>query len=113
MSEVITFDTVERAVCWLRDSAGECASARADHEHLEDWIKTVLADEMKNHVDLPLGAQEREARSSLAYKAALEELRGLRREDYRLRFLRATSEALIEVWRTLEANKRAEGKAYT
>lgn len=109
---MVDFDKVERAVDYLRDSAKPAAKARGDHEFLEAALKTVKADAMKKHPDLPVTAQEREAYASLEYKAALEEFRQAATEDYNYRFLRDAADGLIRMWQTLEATKRAEGKAY-
>lgn len=105
-------DDIEKAVDYLRDSAVAAAQARANHEHLDDWIKVVLAQEMQKCADLPLGAQDREAKASAAYRDALLAKKQASESDYTHRFYREAAAAKIEAFRTLEATRRAEGKAY-
>lgn len=109
----MTTDDIEKAVDYLRDHAGVAAKARAERIYLEAWVKTVLSQEMKKHADLPIAAQDREARCSVPYMAALQGLKEAVETDERERFLRAAAEAKIEYWRTMEATRRAEGKAYS
>jgi hypothetical protein len=108
----ITLDDVDSALAFLRDRAVEAAEARATRIYMESWVKSALAIEMKKHADQPLAAQEREARVSAPYLAALQALREAVQEDEKHRFWRAAAEAKIEVWRTIEATRRAEGRAY-
>ena len=110
---MISESDVERAVEFLRESAEKAAMARANRIYLESWVKVVLAQQMAEWTDESLGAQERIARCSQEYQDALKGLREAVREDEYHRFKRDAAAALIEAWRTLQANARAEGKAYT
>lgn len=109
---MITTDDVERAVDWLRDNATPAAKARADRIYMEAWVKTVLAQEMKKFAGTAAG-QEREARTSAPYLAALQALRDAVQADEQHRFLREAAGAKVEAYRTFEATRRAEGKAYS
>jgi hypothetical protein len=109
---MITEEQVEAACDYLRDNAEPSAHARANRVYLEAYVKTVLAQEMKRHADLSVSAQEREGRTAEPYLASLDALRSAVFEDERQRFLREAAQAKIEAWRTLEATRRAEGKAY-
>ena len=62
---------------------------------------------MKNHLDLPVSAQEREAYASPVYIQHLETLKVAIERDEKQRFLRVAAEAKIEVWRSMLANIRA------
>lgn len=109
----IKFDDVEKAVAWLRDNAIPAAKARAERLYLEQWLKTILAEEMKQHAELSAAAQEREARASGKFMAALQAYRESVETDYTNVFLREAASAKLEAWRTQESTRRAEGKAYS
>ena len=104
---------VERAVEFLRESAEKAAQARANRIYLESWVKVVLAQQMAEWADESLGAQERIARCSQEYQDALKGLREAVRDDEYHRFKRSAAEAMIDAFRTFEATRRTESKAYT
>ena len=109
---MITEKQIDKALDFLRESASSAAEARGKRLVREQWIKVVLAEEMKAHPDLPVSAQEREARCSPRYADALEAFRASVVLDEEMRFKREAAAALIEAWRTYEATRRYEGKAY-
>jgi hypothetical protein len=102
---------VERCLSWLSRNAVPAAKARAERIYMEAWIKTVLAQEMRAHAELPVAAQEREARVSKPYLDALDALRAAVELDEKARYLRDAAGAKIEAWRTMESTRRAEGRA--
>jgi hypothetical protein len=108
---VISEADIERAVDWLAANATPAAKARAERIYMEAWIKTVLAQQMREHPDLPVAGQEREARVSAPYLAALDALRAAVEADEKSRYLRDAAGAKIEAWRTMESTRRAEGRA--
>jgi hypothetical protein len=55
-------------------------------------------------------AQEREAYAHADYMALLDGLRVAVEQEESLRWLIVGAQAKIEVWRTIEANRRAEAK---
>lgn len=70
-------------------------------------LRHIKALEMKKHNEKPIGAQEREAYASEAYRAALQRDAEAAGE---LALLKAQNEAnkiLIEIWRTQSATERA------
>lgn len=97
---------VEKAVAYLRDNALRDAQRRANRLHLEQWIKTVLAQEQAKSHASSVSAAEVEARQSEAYMTALQAYREAIQEDEEARFLRHAAEAKIEVWRSQEASSR-------
>jgi hypothetical protein len=90
----------EAAVDWLRDNARSIAQARAERIYLEQWLKTVRAQCMQKHRDLPVAAQEREALTDKDYLAALEGYKAAIANDEQYRFLAVAAEAKISAWQT-------------
>lgn len=110
---MISFDDVEKAVDWLRDNAVSAAKARAERIYMESYVKTVLAQESQKVQAPSAAAQERDGRTRPAYLAALQALKEAVEADEMHRFLRDAASAKIEAWRTFEATRRAEGRAYS
>lgn len=100
----------ERAVAYLRDSAEEAAQARANVLYIESWLKVVKAQQMKLSPTLPVAVQEREALVSDAYSVALEGYKAAVEADSAFRFKRESAVALLEAWRTQQANIRGMQK---
>jgi hypothetical protein len=109
---MIANDAVETAVDWLRDNAKAAGRARANRDHLDNYSKVVKSRLMAERLSEPLGGQERYAYSHPEYEKHLDGLRVAIEEDEAMRWLMKAAEAKIEVWRTQQANLRAEGKAY-
>ena len=104
---MINEQEVEAAVDWLRDTAQEAAQKRAERLYLDEYRKVLRAQLMKQHMDLPVSAQEREALADPKYAEHLQSLKIAIDEDERMRFLRVAAEAKIEAWRSMNANYRA------
>jgi hypothetical protein len=104
---VIDEKEVEAAVDWLRDTANEAAQKRAERLYLDEYRKVLRAKLMKQHMDLPVSAQEREALADPKYEEHLQALKTAIDEDEKMRFLRVAAEAKIEAWRSMNANHRA------
>lgn len=104
---MITEQEVEAAVDWLRDTAQEAAQKRAERLYLDEYRKVLRAKLMKQHMDLPVSAQEREALADPKYAEHLQALKIAIDEDEKMRFLRVAAEAKIEAWRSMNANHRA------
>ncbi len=109
---MITESEIDKALAYLRDNAERDAQARANRFYMEEWLKTVRAQEQAKCAGMSVAAAEVQARVSDAYLTALEAYREAIYEDERRRFLRGAAEAKIEAWRTQSSNLRAEGKAY-
>ena len=95
---------------FIRDNSEAYAIAKANRQYLENYRKTVKAQQMKNHLSLPVSAQEREAYASdelqtvdLGIKAAME-------EEVRLQWLLIAAQIKCEAWRSIQANARTEAK---
>lgn len=105
-SRIVTNDSVERALSYLRDSAQDIGRAKEAMILAERMTKHVLALEMKKH-DGGVAAQEREARASAKYREAiLEEAKAAGAYEY-MRALRDAASARVEAWRSECANHRA------
>ncbi len=109
---MVKIEDAEKAVDWLRDNAARMAQDRAERLYMEQWIKTVKATIQSEQQGLSAAAAETVALASPRYMAALQAYRDAIKADETNRFLSAAAEAKIEFWRTAEATRRAEGKAY-
>ena len=61
MSEEIN---IFKCLDFIRDNSEAYALAKANRQYLENFRKTVKAQQMKLHIALPVSAQEREAYAS-------------------------------------------------
>ena len=107
---IVTEETVQKSLDWLVANAPVSAQARADREYLEAFTRTLRAALMEEKSSEPLGAQERYANAHKDMKVHLLGLKAAIFEDERLRHLTAAAETKIEVWRSEQANARAQGK---
>jgi hypothetical protein len=107
---VISEQDIDRALNYLRDNAEKDAQARAERLYMEQYLKTVLAQEQAKVGASSVAASEMGARVSEAYLGALGGYKQAIYEDEKRRFLRAAAETKIEAWRTMSSNERAQGK---
>lgn len=105
--QIITDEDVQKSLDFLRDTALKAAQYKAERIYLEEYRKSLKALLMKNHIDLPVSAQEREAYASPVYIQHLESLKIAIQRDEKQRFLRVSAEAKIEAWRTMSSNIRS------
>lgn len=110
MKTIISEEDVEAALTGLFDNAGEAAKRRAERLYLEEYRKVVKAEEMGKSNESAVGAQERHAYASEAYKAHLLAMKAAIELDERARFKMTAYSATIDAWRTQESNQRAMGK---
>lgn len=102
-----------RALDFIRDNAPLYAKAKSDRVYLEEFRKTKKALCMRvaeSSGTNAISAQERDAYADPEYAQLLEGLRAAVEEEERLRWMIVAAQAKIEVWRTIEANRRAEAK---
>jgi hypothetical protein len=97
---VIDEARVERAVNWMAESADKAAQARANREYLEEYRRVLRAQLMREHADLPLAAQEREAYADDRYQQHLVALQEAIEQDEKMRWLRASAETMVSAWQT-------------
>jgi len=105
--QFITEDDISKAVDFLRDTAENSAKYKAERVYLDEYRKSLKALLMKQHLDLPVSAQEREAYASPVYIQHLETLKTAIERDEKQRFLRVSAEAKIQAWQTMSANYRS------
>lgn len=104
---MITIQQVEKAQQYLIDSAAEIGTAVERAIRAERMLKHIKALEMKKRNEQALGAQEREAYASDAYKEALLEEAVSAGELAKTRALRDAAESVIRIWQSENANMRA------
>ncbi len=103
---MVSDESLEKALDYLRDTALDAANARASRLYLDDYSRVVKAMVMSEHLAEPVNAQERYAYSDLRYKNHLEALKLAIYEDEKARYLREAAAIKIEVWRSEQANER-------
>jgi hypothetical protein len=110
MKEIVTDNDVQKALDFLRHEAQNAAEAKAHRLYMVEYRKTMKANMMQMHLNKPVAAQEREAYRAEEYIAHLDALKAAITQDVYFEWKRAAAEATIEAWRTLNANRRGEGK---
>lgn len=105
--QIVTEQSVEMALDWLRDNADEIGEAKRQAVKYEHMLKHAKAVAMKSHLELPVSAQEREALASDVYLEALKNASDSAGNFERLKALREAAALRIEVWRSASANYRA------
>ncbi len=103
---MISEESIERAVDWLRDTAESAAQATANRQHLEKFTNSIKALIMSEHLAEPVNAQERYAYADIRYKNHLEGLKQAIFEDEKMKNLRDAAEIRVEAWRSMNANIR-------
>jgi len=112
----VTNDTeinIFRSLDFIRDNAPAYAKAKSERVYLEEFRKSKKAllmrdAEVAGHKSS--AAQEREAYADPSYMQLLDGLRVAVEQEESLRWLIVGAQAKIEVWRTIEANRRSEAK---
>jgi hypothetical protein len=99
------------AIDYIIKNAEEFAKAKAKRIYLEEFRKSKKALLMQKHREESIGAQEREAYAHPEYKELLEGLREAIEIEERLRWNLVAAQARVDVWRSLEASNRREGRA--
>jgi len=100
-----------KAVDYIIANAKKFAKAKAERIYLEEYRKSLKAILMKGSMENAVNAQEREAYSDPEYVQLLVALKEAVEIEEEIRWGLVAAQARIEVWRSLEATNRAEGKA--
>lgn len=106
---------VEQLLNQYRTLADKYAPARANRGYLEDYKKSMVALLMKDAERTGVtsaAAQERDALSNKSYTEFLATLKDAVLEEEKIRYHLKAVEWEIEIWRTKQANERAERRAY-
>jgi len=110
---VISELDVEKAIDYLRSSAQDAASARANVKYLAEFLRSKRAQLKVAQSGLSNAAADDVALSDPSYLQLLDGYKVAVEKDAFHSFKREAAGALIEAWRTMQANARAEGRAYT
>ena len=101
----------ELAIEYIFKHGKRYAKAKAERIYLEEYRKSLKAIIMKRSLENAVNAQEREAYSDPEYVELLKGLRDAVEVEEEIRWGLVAAQARIEVWRSMEATNRAEGKA--
>ena len=99
------------AVDYILLNGKRFAKAKAERCYLDEYRKSLKAILMKRSVENTIGAQEREAYAHSEYVQLLVGLKDAIEIEEKLRWDLIGAQARVEIWRTEQANNRAEGKA--
>ena len=99
-----------KAVDYIIANANKFAKAKAERVYLEEYRKSLKALLMKRSLEESIGAQEREAYAHQEYRDLLRGLKSAVEVEEKLRWDLIAAQARVEIWRTEQANLRAEGK---
>ena len=102
-----------KAIDFIFENGKKFAKAKADRIYLEEYRKSLKAILMKRSMETAIGAQEREAYAHDEYKQLLEGLKVAVEAEEELRWALVAAQARVEVWRSQESSKRAEGKSFS
>ena len=100
-----------KAVDYIIANASKFAIAKSERVYLEEYRKSLKAILMKRSLEDTIGAQEREAYAHAEYKQLLDGLKVAIETEEKLRWDLIAAQARVEIWRTEQANNRAEGRA--
>lgn len=99
-----------KAVDYIFANAKGFAKAKAERIYLEEYRKSLKAILMKRSLEETIGAQEREAYAHQEYKNLLDGLKEAVELEERLRWELVAAQTRVEIWRSEQANIRAEGR---
>ena len=100
-----------KAVDYILVNGKKFAKAKAERVYLEEYRKSLKAILMKRTIETSVAAQEREAYSDPEYLQLLQGIKEATEVEEKLRWDLIGAQARVEIWRTEQANNRAEGKA--
>ena len=99
------------AVDYIINNAPKFAQAKAERIYLEEFRKSKKALLMKASPESSGIAQERDAYAHPEYVQLLDGLKEAVAIEERLKWDLIAAQARVEIWRTEQANARAEGRA--
>ena len=107
---------IEELLQRYRELSDQYAPAKAQRAYLEEYKKSVIALLMKTAERIKnittSSGQEREALASDQYVKLLSDLKDAVLTEEKIRYHMKAVEWEIEIWRTKQANERAERRAY-
>jgi len=96
----------EAALSYLNNHAEEHGAAKAQAEHVKDWVAVELARIKGLMIGMSDAAATSEAMRHPDYLKALEALRVARETWYTIQFKRDAKGAIFDAWRTVCSNER-------
>jgi hypothetical protein len=99
-----------KAVDYILKHAALFAKAKAERTYIEEYRKSLKSILMKRSMETAIGAQEREAYAHPEYVQLLDGLKEAVLIEERLKWDITAATLRVEIWRTEQANNRAEGK---
>jgi len=102
-----------KALDYIRDNSKAYAKAKAERIYLEEFRKSkkaILMCEAETTGTESAAKQERDAYAAKEYQELLVALKHAVEVEESLRWMLVAAQAKIEVWRSIGANQRAEGK---
>jgi len=99
-----------KAVDYILKHAALFAKAKAERTYIEEYRKSLKSILMKRSLETAIGAQEREAYAHPEYVQLLDGLKEAVLIEERLKWDITAATLRVEIWRTEQANNRAEGK---
>lgn len=103
----LTFETAEKCLDFLRETAEPFAAWKARRVFLEKRLKTIQAVEGERSGETTASGKERAGLASSAYQTGTRDLEEAVFHEILLSSLRDAAEAKFEAWRTKNANERA------
>lgn len=106
---------IEELLERYRQLADRYAPARSKREYIDEYKKSLIALLMKDAERTGVSSaagQERDARARPEYLELLDGLKEAVLEEEKVRYHMKAVEWEIEIWRTKQANERAERRAY-
>jgi hypothetical protein len=100
-----------KAVDYIIANAAKFAKAKAERIYLEEFRKSKKSLLMKQSLESSAVAQERDAYAHDEYLDLLDGLKAAVEIEEKLRWDLVAAQARVEIWRTEQANNRAEGRA--
>ena len=100
-----------RAVDYILKHAALFAKAKAERTYIEEYRKSLKSILMKRSMETAIGAQERDAYAHPEYVQLLDGLKEAVLIEERLKWDITAATLRVEIWRTEQANNRAEGRA--
>ena len=104
---------IDRALDYLRISAQDAAQARANVKYIAEFLKSKRSQLKLAQAGMSDAAAETRALADPAYLELLDGYKAAVEADAKHQFKREAALALIEAWRTMCSNQRAEGRAYS
>jgi hypothetical protein len=101
----------ELAIEYMFKYGKKFGEAKGKRIYMEEYRKSLKAMIMKRSLETSVNAQEREAYSDPEYVQHLKALQEAVQIEEEIRWGLIAAQARVEVWRSIEATNRAEGKA--